>query len=153
MYFWPYLGNEKSYQRSASVKVTRFYLRFSRVMDFFGFLAISRQWKEQSKIRWCQNDCTYVFFRLHNRLDIHISRQQKELPDFWWLFSYLYKCVGHTSRRAQRMKSRGPKGRQLEDKAPRLLISNNIGISNFENDLKHIQLIGIIVPILKEERI
>ena len=67
--FWPYLSNEKSYCRSTGVKTTQYSRAFQifqkmEFMDFmitgflyiFGFLAISRQWKELLLIRWSQND-------------------------------------------------------------------------------------------------
>ena len=61
-----YLGNEKSYRRSAGVKTTRFLRAFwiswfldfwiFEFLDFFLFPAISRQRKELQVTFWCQND-------------------------------------------------------------------------------------------------
>ena len=64
--FWPYLRNEKSYQRSSDINTTRFlrdfhifkkvdFLDFG-ISVFFGFLAISQERKELPEICWCQND-------------------------------------------------------------------------------------------------
>ena len=62
---WPYLGNEKSYRRSAGVKTAGFFRAFQiSKKRFFGFLAIPRERRELPEIRWCQNNWIFRDFQL-----------------------------------------------------------------------------------------
>ena len=87
--FCLYLGNEKSYWRSAGVKTTWFsrafqiskenYFRIFVFLYFLGFLAISQERKELLEICGCQNNRILGLFRIFSESN-------------FWISEFLYFC-------------------------------------------------------------
>ena len=101
--FWQYLENEKSYLLFRFSKK-----RFFAFLDFWIFVFFG-------------GICNHISGTKSATGDPLVSKR----PDFGGLFSYLRGSHGLNGRRAQRTKSRGPKGPQLKvgaQRVPRLLV-------------------------------